>query len=339
MNKPRLLTWGAVLMVVGGLAAAVSTYLGRPVTAPVTRPAERLTIAISHSSIRFALILIAAETGYFRNAGLDVTFQTHTSGRDALAAALDGRADLATVAETPLVLAIMRGQPVSIVATVSYSGLEGIIARKDRRIAAVTDLKGKRIGAAFGTTSHYVLDIVLLYNRVPLDQISMVNINPEKMAESLVKGELDAIAVWEPYLSEIREAIGDQGVMFQSHELYRSTFNIAGRREYVAGHAETIRKLMSALLRAEKFVKAQPAEAKAMIARITHIPESEINRLWPQYSLQLTLDQTFLALLDSQARWAIRNGMVKADTTPNFLEYIYWDALAATAPSAVTIIR
>ncbi len=61
-----------------------------------------MTIAVSQASISFALVLIAADAGYFREAGLDVVFQTHTSGRDALAAALDGKADLATAAETPL---------------------------------------------------------------------------------------------------------------------------------------------------------------------------------------------------------------------------------------------
>ncbi len=61
--------------------------------------------------------------------------QLHEFGRLALQSVLEGRADLATPADTPVMFAIEGGNPVEIVAMLSRSrGEIGIAARRDHGI-------------------------------------------------------------------------------------------------------------------------------------------------------------------------------------------------------------
>ena len=92
--------------------------------------------------------------GYYLQEGLEATPHLHPYGKLALQEVLDGKADFATVAETPVMFAIMKGEKISIIATIQTSNRNNaILARKDKGILTPDDLKGKKIGATFGTTS------------------------------------------------------------------------------------------------------------------------------------------------------------------------------------------
>jgi NitT/TauT family transport system substrate-binding protein len=71
-------------------------------------PLERITIAYS-ASPDAALAQVAQAKGYYLLEGLDVAPQRHPYGKVALDAMLEGKADFATVAETPVMFAIMNG--------------------------------------------------------------------------------------------------------------------------------------------------------------------------------------------------------------------------------------
>ncbi|GAG37759.1 unnamed protein product, partial [marine sediment metagenome] len=51
------------------------------------------------------------------------------------------------------------------------------------------------------------------------------------------------------------------------------------------------------------------------------------------------LPQALLIAMEDQARWRIENGLTDETDVPNFLDFLYFDALEVTAPEAVTIIR
>jgi NitT/TauT family transport system substrate-binding protein len=43
--------------------------------------------------------------------------------------------------------------------------------------------------------------------------------------------------------------------------------------------------------------------------------------------------------LEDEARWAISNKLTDRTDMPNYLNYVYLDAIRSVAPSAVTIIH
>jgi NitT/TauT family transport system substrate-binding protein len=58
---------------------------------------------------------------------------------------------------------------------------------------------------------------------------------------------------------------------------------------------------------------------------------------WGYFQFKLFLDQSILLSLEDGARWAIRNKLTDATKIPNYLDYVYMDALKEVNPSAVTI--
>jgi NitT/TauT family transport system substrate-binding protein len=62
-------------------------------------------------------------------------------------------------------------------------------------------------------------------------------------------------------------------------------------------------------------------------------------RGWKEGKFTLFLDQALIVSLEDQARWAIKNKLTDATKAPNYLNYIYFDALEAVKPKSMTIIR
>ena len=235
--------------------------------APPLPPREKLTIAVNNIYPGSGLLYVAAKQGYFTQEGLDVTFQPHSSGRDALKAALDKRAELGTVADIPVMFAAVAGQPVSIVATLyTASRTHGIVARRDRGIAGIADLKNKVVGVTLRTDSHFVLSTMLARQRIALSEVRIEDLAPEAMLTALQSGKVDAVSTWEPGLSTASKALGENGVEFRSEKRFVFNFNLAGQTDWVKANPGKIQGLLRALLRAKRFADEKPQQARTMMS-------------------------------------------------------------------------
>src|SRR5689334_15269874 len=87
-----------------------------------------------------ALVHLALAKGFFAQEGLQVRPQLHEFGKQALASVLAGKADLATVAETPFTLAVLNGEQVAAVASIFTSSNDNaIVGRRDHGILSPAD--------------------------------------------------------------------------------------------------------------------------------------------------------------------------------------------------------
>jgi NitT/TauT family transport system substrate-binding protein len=57
--------------------------------------------------------------------------------------------------------------------------------------------------------------------------------------------------------------------------------------------------------------------------------------IWKPRRASLTLDQSLVKTLESEARWAMREGHVKGSVAPNYLGFIHAAPLQALDPDAV----
>ncbi len=76
---------------------------------------------------------IASEKGFWKNEGLDVDIKMFSAGRLAIDALLSDSAEVMSVSETPLVHAVLQGNAISIVTTVTEHQETKFIGRKDSR--------------------------------------------------------------------------------------------------------------------------------------------------------------------------------------------------------------
>ena len=137
-----VLTKSAILF--GAMVAAFGIILPGPSKAtPLEREPLVLGIAENGGDIP---TLIALEQGFYRDEGLDVTTKSWPAGKMALEALLRDEVEVATVADTPLVLQSFKRQDFVIIATFSHNPPYRLVADLNDRIASPTDLRGHRVG-------------------------------------------------------------------------------------------------------------------------------------------------------------------------------------------------
>jgi NitT/TauT family transport system substrate-binding protein len=330
----------AALLLLAALGAAAWWWQGGAAGPGSAVPLEQVVVATNTGYVAMCPILAAQQQGYFARHGIAAQVQPHTSGKAALQAALDGRAQLATVADIPIMFAVVEHTPVTVVATYFRAERDhGIVGRKDRGVTAPASLKGKRVGVTLSTSSHFVLNAFLNRQHLAAADVTMVNLKPEEFGAALLRGDVDAVSGWEPYLDAVLKQLGANGVMFDAEDLYEIPYNIAGGQEYVRSHPETIKKLLRALIEGNRYCAEQPQAAQAMTGAVLKSGSDKWRELWPTYRFAVSLDQALLVALEDQTRWAMANSLVAQGAVPNFLTALDYRPLKTVAPAAVTVIH
>ena len=328
--------WASALVAVCGIAIVAWLARQTPTTANV--PPDKVVIA-GLAAPGAGLFFVAQEQGYFRQQGLDVELQLHLTGKLALDALLGGKADLAIAGDVPFIFATLANRQLDILSNVDKpDGGIAIIAFKSR-VPTPGDLKGKRLGVTFVSAGQFFADTFLLVNGVPQSEVSVVNVPPEEIAAALIDGKIDAACMWQPYLEDTKTLLGDRGVVFPSKGLYTFRLNLVANRGYAIEYPHRVRKVLSALLEAQRYTVENPTLALEIISRSAGIEVATFKQFFDPAEYDLGLEQALLLALDDQTRWAIKNGFVKADKMPNYLNYIQADGLGSVSPELIKIIR
>lgn len=302
-------------------------------------PAEKVTIAYS-ATTDAVLAEVAQMRSYYRDEGLEVVPHMHPYGKPALKEVLEGKADFATVAETPVMFAVMSGEKISIIATIQTSSNNGaIIARKDRGILNLRDLKGKKMAATLGTTSEFFMDAILGTQGISRKDVRVIDLKAEEMPAALANGDVDAVSAFLPYTNYSLRKLGGNGILFNDDNIYTWTFNVVSTQEFIRKNPGKVKKLLRALIKAEEFVKQNPDEAQKIVADFSGMDISIVRDIWADNDFSVTLDQSLLLVLEDESRWAIIGKLTAAEKVPNYLDYIYLDGLNSVRPSSARILR
>jgi ABC-type nitrate/sulfonate/bicarbonate transport system substrate-binding protein len=302
-------------------------------------PPEKVTIAIS-ATTDSVLAQIAQAKGYYREEGMDATVHLQPYGKLCLQEVLEGKADFATVAETPVMFEVMKGAKISIIAAIESSQRgNAIIARKDRGIHTLSDLKGKKVAVTKGTTTDYFLDTILAVNGVSRAEVKTVDMKAEDATSALVNGDIDAVSTFNTYAYPAQKKLGERGITFEDKNIYTFTFNVVATQEFIQNNPGKVKKMLRALLRAEEFVQQNPAQAQKVVAGFSGVEIAVLREIWDVTSFRVSLDQALILALEDESSWAIKHKLTGATKLPNYLDYIYLDGLKAVKPDAVRILR
>jgi NitT/TauT family transport system substrate-binding protein len=280
------------------------------------------SIAVSETPLS-APVFVAAKMGYFRKHGLDVTLERYNGGHKCLKAVLDGNTEYGTSSDYPIMINSFKRSDYEVLATfVSSDNDVKLMADRRKNITYPSDIKGKRIGVVSGGSSHYFLDRFLLFNNMKLDDVEIQHTSPEKMPAAITAGEVDAIAVLEPYAYLAREKLGDNLISFPAKDYYCETFNLVGLKKTVKENGDVAIRIIKALKEAEDFIESSPEQAQQIVIDELKIDQKFIRSIWSDFDFRLSLEQSLLLTLENEARWAIENKIVDEKFSPNFLGYI-----------------
>lgn len=328
-----------VLLALAALVIGIVAFVAlRPPVASIGA-VSKVTIAVP-TQISSALVLMAAGQGLFLKAGVDVVSQPFELGKDALKAVLDGKADLAVVADTPVMFALLGGDDIAMLAGISQGRRAlAIVAHPDRGIHQIKDFRGKSVGLTMGTNLPYFLDAMLQVQGVPSDQVNLVDLRTDAAISAFREGRIDAAVVYQPFLARLEAEMGDRIKVFYGEDVYAYRFILVGKPSYIDSHPQEVRRVLSALNAANQAMLADPVEARRVVGHAVKIDDATMAKLFDLEDYAVSLNQAMLLALDDQTRWAMQKGLVVPGPMPNYLNAMKYQHLKAVLPTAVTVVH
>lgn len=323
-----LLAMVAMAIVVSG-----GWFLMRP--APPPAMVGKLTLALP-TQINSAPAIIAHAQGWFRKTGIEVIDQPFLLGKDALNSVLEGKADLAVVADTPFMFALLNGKDVAVLARISESRRSlAVVAQSDRGIERVADLKNKTVGLTKGTNLTYFLEALLSVNGIPIESITQADMGIKDEIKAFKEKRVDAIVLFQPFLAQLEADMGQKLKVFYGEDVYAFRFLLVGKPAYIDSHPQEIGRVLRALDEANQSIRANPVLARQQVGKVVNVSDAIMSQLFDPQDFLLELDQAMLLALDDQTRWAMKRGLVPAGPVPNYLHAIKYKNLEAVLPAAV----
>lgn len=329
-----------MMLIIAVVCFAAGVIVLRQLTFP-----EKSTVSPAQITIGTALndqsglIWIAEKQGYFTENGLSANIKIFQAGKYAASALLIGDVDVATAAEFVFVANAMREEKIRILGSVCKGGSHYLLARKDGGFREPRDLKGKRIGIPRETSAEFYLGRYLQLHGMNFDDVTVIDIQPTQLGEALTKGGVDAVLIWDPYAYAIEKTLGGDSVVWPAQGGQMWYWLLIARSDYITKHAELIERLLRSLDQAERFAINNPAKAKTVVQERLNIDEAYMERVWPNITLGLSLDQGLIIAMEDQSRWMIGSDPASNFKMPYYPSHVYWQVLEKLYPASVTMIR
>ena len=156
-----------------------------------------------------------------------------TSGPPMLQAMGAGSVDIGGVGDAPPVFAASGGEQVAIVGARTTPGAAAaIVVPKNSPITSISQLKGKKIAVAQGSSGDYHLLTVLNKAGLTTKQVTLEYLQPAEALAAFTSGHVDVWDVWSPY---IERAVGQDSARILERRRLRLPLLVRGR---VARRAE-----------------------------------------------------------------------------------------------------
>ena len=224
------------------------------------------------------ILSYALGSGAFAKGGLDVKSTQFPAGPAMLPALAAGEIDIAWMGEFPAVTGYANGLAIEILFMERIDATNVRLAANPAGITALGDLKGKRLGVAIGSTSHYHTLRALAKANLKASDVTLVNLTPANMPPAYQAGQIDAAFVWEPNVGAIERAGARPIASTKSLGMITGGVWVA-RKPFTSANGETVQLFLQAWDKAQKDYKANPAEVRRYEAKRVDLDAEKFDKL------------------------------------------------------------
>jgi NitT/TauT family transport system substrate-binding protein len=241
-------------------------------------------------------LAVAEEKGLFEAAGLKVEltyFVDYVASLDALVA---GQVDINSQTLNDTMLGVAAGSDQRIVVVNDNStGNDAIIC--DSKITSIKDLKGKRIAAEAGVVDHFLLLQGLAKEGMTEADIEFSGLKTDAAAAAFAGGQFDCVGVFAPFTVQALERPGSK-VLFSSAEFPGVIpDHLVATADAATKRPDDMQKLVNAWYATLDFIKANPTEARSIMAKKADLTPEEYADLEAGTTL-FTAEQAAAAFAD-----------------------------------------
>lgn len=324
---------GILLLLLAGLFFFTKTQESTPVAPPAR--IGPIPLAAS-SSVTGAMVWLAADKGFFEQAGVDVAITGFSFGKQATDALVKGDAVLATTAEYVVAKMAPKTPDLRIISTIAISHDIKLVAHPESGITGPATLAGKRIGITVGSNAEFLIDRLLTLNGVSPDNVIKVNLAPPAMADALEQRTVDAIMVWQPHAQAVAARLGGQALQFDGQPGQDYYTVLIGREAWLNKNPEAVKRVLQGVSQAEAWSRQHPAEFMQYLKQTKRIADTaEFDA--SNYRFSVGLSAALLATLSEERRWLNSQMNQKGDRQIDVFDLIAPAAMEAVAPQTVTV--
>ena len=247
--------------------------------------------------------IIAEAMGYYKEEGLNITNKLMTGPDENAALVASGDAKICFGSIYNNISVAANGVPVKVLAPlVNAAGTQSVVARKGLDIQSGKDLEGKKIGMTNGAGVLIAIRNMCKATGADIHKIQFVNLPVSDQLAALDRGDIDAMAAWEPWVGKAIDHGGKllfsgtqsniPGAAGKVHWIdFYMTVQVTN--DFYKSHPEMVEKLLRALHKATIYINEHPQEAAKIIADRIHIDESECRRIMQENVYSMQFDQQF----------------------------------------------
>jgi sulfonate transport system substrate-binding protein len=296
MASPRLGRMDRRAFLKSASIGSLAMTLGNPPSALAqSKKLEPMSVFIG-TTPHFGNIIVGAEKGFFEKEGLPVKVTNFASGSTAVDAFRAGQGHLVVAGDMPS-LRLWKQGGIGLCAQANYGELSILVAKKS--INKPADLRGKKVGVLVGSTSEYFTKLYLASGGVDYKEIDVINLRPAEMVTGLVRGDIDAFVIWQPFGWRAVEADSNAHIVTTGQPYFHEWEMVNTMPEYAKSHAEEIVAFLRGLDAAGKWIPTNLDEAAQIVAKSLRMDDVAVaKRMLEKIDWNIAYTQKFRADMD-----------------------------------------
>jgi ABC-type nitrate/sulfonate/bicarbonate transport system substrate-binding protein len=299
-------------------------------------PVETLTLGTS-AIVLSSLIWVAKAKGYFVEQHLDIDFRLYESGHLAIRDLLAGKLDLATATEFSAVRNGLERADFRIISILTQTQDQQLVARKDRGITKLSDLRNKRVGLVQNTSSEYYLHLLLILEKMKSEDIQVVDLLPLEQVTALTKGDIDAVMVWEPFATMAKQELGSNAVSWEGQSGQDEYWLLLTTAGVIEKKSRTLRRFLAALTKAEDFIKNNEIEAIGLMEK--QLERRNLAAVWRNNRFGLGLHRPLILKMEAELEWVKSGPGTGQSDIPDLNDFVYSGALNSVEPTKIKLLH
>jgi len=160
-------------------------------------------------------VLTGIEMGYFAEEGISINLFEFADGPTEIAAMESGSIDVAYIG--PGAHRLCSTGNASIFLLQQLGNADCVIGLASRGVNSLSDLAGKTVAYASGTSSEAILNLALASVGLSMDDIIAYDMDTSNMVTAMISGSIDACATWSPNSLVILDQLKGDAVKFCSN--------------------------------------------------------------------------------------------------------------------------
>jgi ABC-type nitrate/sulfonate/bicarbonate transport system substrate-binding protein len=273
------------VLLAGACAPAAPAPASKPTSAASPTSVESITIITTAVSGAFAGLWTAAEAGYFRDEGLNVTLSSVTDTARAIPALFNNEAQFATLDASVVISANLAGGELRCLASVTNRLAFSLMTQPE--IRRPEDLKGKTLGiGGFGSATETAARLALsVWGLVPQSDVTLVPAGgvPPILA-GMTTRQFDAGILSPPTNTRARQAGFYELIDLAKDGPEYPSVTIGAAREYVAKNPRVVAAAIRAYARGLHRFKMDKTFGTQVLGKYLQLNDSVIlEDTWAQF--------------------------------------------------------